>query len=518
MELMKNQVAVYKRENEAFTQMTLDEDYNVPDSCEDVGRLIQYQGRIQIEDVKVSESRVFITGILCFKILFAIDQEPNFMESLEGSVPFEESMNVKGISTGEKICLRWDLEDLNIQLIHSRKMNIRALAAFTAIQELEKELSFTSDLRKEGVSQKKEKIQVLGLHVHNRDTIRIRDTFVLSSNKPNIDKLVWDSMDVRGVHVRTEEGRILVKGEVFAFFLYEDDTESNALQWLEYSLPFQKEIVCEGCTQDMIPEMDITIINTSLTVKPDSDGEERCIQVDLLMESDLKVYKEKEIELLLDVYHPTCHLVPEMEMIHAERLLIKNYAKCRIQERVSIDQNTGRILQICHSEGVVRIEESRMIENGILVDGFVQIQILYVTGIDEMPFYSVETMVPFSVKVEAPGIDETCKWYLHGELEQLSTTMSDGSAIDVKAFINLNALVLSNQSVENIVNVETKEWDSDHYKKIPGIVGYVVQPKDTLWDIAKRFCTTVDQIKSVNQLKEDTISPNDILILVKEVC
>lgn len=517
MELMKNHVAVYKRENEAFTQMTVDEDYNVPDHCEDVGRLIQHQGRVQIEDVKVSESRVFITGTLCFKVLFAVDQEPNLMASLEGSVPFEESMNVKGISSGEKICLRWDLEDLNIQLIHSRKMNIRALVAFTAVQEVEKEISFTSDLRKNGVSQKKEKIQVLGLHVHNRDTIRIRDTFVLSSNKPNIDKLVWDSLDVRGIHVRMEEGRTIVKGEVFAFFLYEDDTESDALQWLEYSLPFQKELICEGCTQDMIPEMDITVINTSLTVKPDSDGEERMIQVDLLMESDLKVYKEEQIDLLLDIYHPSCRLVPEMESVLAERLLIKNYAKCRIQERVTIDHNTGRILQICHSEGVVRIEESRMIEHGIQVEGFVQIQVLYVTGMDEMPFYSVETMVPFSVKVEAPGIDEACRWYLHGELEQLSTTMSDGSAIDVKAFINLNALVLRSQTVENIVNVGMEELDVDYYKKIPGIVGYVVQPNDTLWDIAKRFCTTVDQIKMVNQLNDDKIKPNDILILLKEV-
>lgn len=517
MELMKNHVLLYQRENEAFSQMTLDEDFNVPDSCQDVGRLVQYSGRVQIDEVKVSESRVFISGMLCFKVLFAIDQEPGSMDHLEGSVPLEESINLRGISTGDKICLKWDVEDLSIQLIHSRKINIRALLAFTVVQEQEKELPLTTDLRTEGVSQKKESIGVLRLHLHNRDTIRIRDTFILSSNKPDINEIIWDSLDIRGIDIRTEEGRTIVKGEVFAFLLYEDNSDSDTLQWLEYSLPFQKELPCEGCTQEMIPELDLTLLSTSLNVKPDSDGEERLIQVDILMESDLKVYKEETMELLQDVYHPSYEMIPVVETVNVEQLLVKNYAKCRIQDRVSIEDGTGRILQICHSDGTVRIEESHAVEKGIQVEGYVQIHILYITGIDDMPFYSAEAAVPFSMLIEAPGMDEDCKWYLHSDLEQLSTTMADGSEIEIKALINLNALVLRNKKLNNIASVNVQELDMEKIKKMPGIVGYVVQPGDTLWNIAKRFYTSVEMIKSVNHLTSDSIQPKDTLILLKNV-
>lgn len=517
MELMKHHVLVYQRENEAFSQMTVDEDFNVPDSCEDVGRLVQYQGRVLIDEVKVSDSRVFVTGHLAFKLLYAVDQAPGQIQSLEGSVPIEESMNIRGIAAGDKICLKWEIEDISILLIHSRKINVRALLAFTAFKELEKELPLTTDLRKDGVSQQKETIQVLGLHQHNRDTIRIRDTFTLSSNKPDVDKIIWESMDVRGVDVRTEEGKVLVKGEIFAFLLYEDNTDSDALQWLEYALPFQKEISCEKCTQEMIPEMDLTIINTTLTVKPDADGEERLIQVDLLMESDLKVYQESCIELLKDVYHPSCELLPERECVVTEQLLVKNYAKCRIQEKVQLEDGGGRILQICHSDGTVHIEESRMQQNGIMVDGYVQIQILYVTGVDEMPFYQAETMVPFSMLIEAPGLSEDCVWYLRGDLEQLSTTMADGSAIDVKALVSLGALVLRKKELVNIHHVEVCELDMEAIKKMPGMIGYVVQQGDTLWSLAKRFYTTVDSIKEVNQLTGEEIYPDDKVIILKEV-
>lgn len=517
MELMKKHFQVYKREHEATTQMTLDEDFNVMDQCADVGRVIQYDGRVQIDEVKVSESRVFINGTLCFKVLYAVDGAPGCVEHLEGSVPFEESLNMKGISTGDKICLKWDVEDLSIQLIHSRKLNIRALISFVAAAELEKEMMLTTELRMNGISEKKESVEVLSLHLHNRDTLRIRDTFLLSSNKPDIRELVWDALDVRGIDVRMERDKTVVKGEMFAFLLYKDNTDSETLQWLEYALPFQKELPCESSTEQMIPELDMTLLNASLTVKPDADGEERLIQVDILLESDLRIYKEETQEILLDVYQPSCELIPNRENISIEQLLIKNYAKYRIQEKVLLEAHDGRILQICHSDGTVHIEESQPVEKGIQVEGYLQVDMLYITGIDEMPFYSTETMVPFSMTIEAPGIDEHCKWYLHSDLEQLSTTMSDGNAIEIKALINLNAMVLREKEISNIVSVEERELDYEKMKKMPGIVGYVVQPGDTLWDIAKRFYTSVEMIKEVNHLPGDEVKAKDRLILLKDV-
>ncbi len=517
MELMKNHMRVLKREKETTSQFTMEEDFNVPDQKPDVGRLIQYDGKIKIEEVKISDARVHITGVLKFQILYAIDRETGKIDCLEGQIPLHEIMNLDGISTGDKICLKWEIEDLDIQIIHSRKLNIRSLVTFLALQEKEENMVMPIDLREEGVSLKKENRKVLGLHVHNRDTIRIREEYALSSNKPDIQAILWDSVDVRGVDVRAEDGKAVIKGEIFAFVLYEDENDSDTLQWLEFSIPFQKELHCDGCRQNMIPDLDLTVLSSDLTVKPDADGEERIILTDVVLESDLKVYYEENHDILLDVYHPSRDYVPSYRPECLEQLLVKNYAKCKIQERVSISDRTGRILQICHSDGSVHIEDSQRTDEGIAIEGFVRIRILYITGQDDMPFYSTETNVPFSMVVEAPGIDDQCKWYLHTDLEQLSTTMVDGLEIEVKALINLNALVLRQNHMNIMTDLEVREPDWDKMKRMPGIVGYVVKQGDTLWDIAKRFYTSVDMIMAVNGLTSDEIHPKDTLILVKNV-
>ena len=48
-------------------------------------------------------------------------------------------------------------------------------------------------------------------------------------------------------------------------------------------------------------------------------------------------------------------------------------------------------------------------------------------------------------------------------------------------------------------------------------MGYIVQPGDSLWKIAKKFHTTVDNIKETNGLTEDEIRPGDKLVLIKEI-
>ena len=48
MELIKKKVRMLKRKCEAVSQITFDEDLNVPDVKPDIGRMIQKKGDIQI--------------------------------------------------------------------------------------------------------------------------------------------------------------------------------------------------------------------------------------------------------------------------------------------------------------------------------------------------------------------------------------------------------------------------------------------------------------------------------------
>ena len=58
-----------------------------------------------------------------------------------------------------------------------------------------------------------------------------------------------------------------------------------------------------------------------------------------------------------------------------------------------------------------KVDKTKIVENGILVEGVVQIKVLYIVGNDDMPFYSMEAMIPFSHVIEAKGVNENCIYF-----------------------------------------------------------------------------------------------------------
>ena len=516
LELKKESVQMLRIKSKAASQVTFDVDYNVPDASADIGRIIQNKGQVSMDEVRLSEGKAFLKGYLNVDLLYVSDGDGKVC-SLSAKLSFDESMNLEGIAGGDKLCLKWEMEDLNVQMIHSRKLNIKAILTFHAVVDDMAAVQIPVGLEDESVSVKKETVHLMSLCVHKKDTLRIKDDINLASNRPNIENLLWYTTELRGIDLRPEENVVKAKGELSVFVLYTGGEKEALPQWLEYSLSFQGEVECSGCSENLIPNIEISVVHQGIEVKPDADGEERVLQADVVLELNMKMYREEEHEILLDVYSPLKECVPQGKEEILESLLVRNFSKCRLTDRVEVKETQGKVLQLCHSSGKVKVEKTRITEKGIEAEGILLLKILYIIGNDDMPFYSMEAAIPFNYVIEAKGIKKDCTYFLQTDLEQLSTTMVGSNEIEVKAAIGLNVLVMRQWKTMILDQVEEKPLDAKKIQDMPGITVYIVKPKDTLWDIAKKFYTTVEEIRTVNDLKESEIKEGQPLLLIKQV-
>lgn len=518
MEILKNILHMVKTKSDAVSQITFDEDVNVPDSKPDVGRMIQKKGEVSVEEVQIAEGQARIMGKLTFFLLYVEDGGEGRVHSLQGNLPINEILRLEGLQSGDKVRLKWEIEDLSLHLMNTRKLNVKAVVTFQASVDAGFEIPLPLGVREEdSVSVKTRPVTVLEMSMSKKDSLRIRKEILVASNKPNVHAILWKDAEIRGLELRAEEGRVTARGELFVFVLYEGEDEANPLQWIENAIPFTGEIECSGCTGEMIPNIEVAVAQTELEVKPDSDGEERIVQADVVLDMDILLYSQREYRQLLDVYTPRKECVLQRTPETLEELLVRNFAKCRVAERLKTREPEGKILQICHSDGSVKLDEARIVQDGIQVQGVVQVRVLYIISNDEMPFYSMESAIPFSHTIEAPGISPDCVFYLRSGLEQLSTTMADSNEIEAKAVVNLNAMVLRREQTEIIRGIEERELDMEKFQSMPGIVCYIVQQGDTLWDIAKEFYTTAEDIREMNQMKDDALRTGQRLLVVKKV-
>lgn len=518
MELLKKKIHMNRLKCRGVSQISLEEDFNVPDSKPDVGAIVEASGEVKMEDIKVGTGQVTAKGVLSIHVLYIAETRERSVSHMESTVPFEETIRLEDAETGDNVRIKWNVEDLDVSVINSRKLSGKAVLLLAAcIEESKETMAATGIPLAEKISMKMKQVDLLQLRVQKKDILRVKKEISLPSNKPNIQEILWNDVQLRGVQIRLLDGKIEVRGELQVFFLYEPQEENSAAQWVEATQPFQEQLECSECLQNLLSDVEVTMGKCSLEVRTDADGEERMVQVDLVLDLDIKLYEEESTQILEDVHTPGRQLIPVVQEEICESLLMKNVASCKAVSNVKMESSQPRMLQVCHSKGEVKIDEIMVTEEGIRAEGAVAVSILYITADDTKPFAVLHGIIPFQQKIEAEGMDGSCKYSLHGDLEQLSVSMLDSEEIEMKANINLSAFVVRESPIACIQEIEEKELDWKRIQELPSMTGYLVQPGDTLWEIAKQYDTTMETIQEMSGLETTEIKPGDCLFIVKMV-
>lgn len=518
MDLKKKYIHMNKEKGKAASQITLDDDFNVPDSKPDLIRVIQDKGDIKIDETTITQGHVWLKGTLQFSVLYRSDQEEKKVNCLNGEIPFQESLAIDHADEYDTAKIRWEIEDLSISVINTRKLSVKALVMLSSsIEEVFDEEVVVGAERDEGVEVLEKDVTTLQLLIAKKDMYRFKEEIVLPSNKPNIREVLWKSVQLRGVENRMMENQILIKGEALVFALYLGEEEEERLQWMETALPFQGVIDCAGSTEDMIHDVSYDTASVELEPKPDYDGEERMLHLEIVLDLDIHIYQEERTRMLEDLYAVNCKLNPQYEDAVFENLLIKNFSKCRVSDRLTLEQNQEGILQICASEGTVAVDQIEVVNDGINVEGTLNIQLLYITADDKMPVASIKSMLPFHHMIEVPGISADSRYKLDACLEQLTTIMLDSTQVEVKAVIDLDCIVFGKQPMNKLVDVSEEPLDMGALQESPGIIGYIARSGDRLWDIAKENYTTISNIKETNQLTDNQLREGDKILIIKTI-
>jgi hypothetical protein len=518
VELIKKNIHMNKLKCKSSLQLTLDDDFNVPDIKPDIARIIQEQGEVRIHDMKVTNNRILLKGALGFNVLYLSDQEQKPVHNIKGEIPFDEVVNMELSCADDNPVVKWEMEDLSTGIINSRKLSVKSIVRLNvSIEELYDEETAVKVEGPEDVQYISKKIEITDIAIDKKDTFRIKDEIVLPANKGNISELLYSDIQLNNVEVRLLDDKFSIKGELPVFLLYSSVDEENPLEYYETEIPFNQIIDCTGCNEDMIEDITFRILSKNLEIKPDEDGEERTFELEVILEMDIKAYETEEPEILCDLYCTSKEIKPIFKDACYENLVIKNNGKYRISDRIKVPENQPRIMQICHGQGIIKVDDIIPKEMDLAVEGAIEVLILYISEDDNLPMNCLKGVIPFSEVIEVKGMKPDSTFYIKPNIDQLSLMMLDGEEIEVKVSICLNTIVFDKIMEPIITDVEISDIDMDKLQAMPGIIGYVVKPDDTLWKIAKKYYTTVDSIMSINDMENERIAEGDKLIIMKKV-
>lgn len=513
MELERQNVRLNCVEKKYEKSKTLDEDLNVPDSKGDINKVVCSTFEAVIENMKANDNKEAIKGYIEFDILY-LNYDNGALEHLEGKYPFEESFDLgegfNPVSTKGRV----EVEDFTVRLINSRKVNIKALLNLCCYGDEVAEEEIVVGVQDDNVLVQTGNMVFAQIKADGEDSYRIKENIDLPKNKPNINRLIWSDMRLKSRETRLLEDGIYMKGDLGVFVVYEPEGE-EMIQWYESSVPVEGKIEVSGVNEDMFSMVCMSLQERHIEVKPDYDGEERVISLEGMIKIDLKAYSEEEIPVLWDMYSTNHQMEIVTEDKDFQQLVMKNCLKAKGYNKVKLSDVDAKPLQICYAFGDAHLENTVPCEEGLRVEGYVNATIIYVSADDANPIASFDCGVPFSQIVNMDLENVKQEYVVNVNVDQVSASMMGGDEIEVRAYVGIELLMMKVLTKRFIKEANMTPISAKELSDFPGIIGYIANCEETLWDIAKRYKVTEEGIRKLNSVSGDTVRKGDKLLIVR---
>ena len=516
MELEKNYIHKNEVIATAYVQTTVEDDYNLPDYKPDMMKLIDAKGQVELEETRVGSQSVFVQGKLQFFVLYRGESSERGISSLRGEIPFREKINLDGVEELDPVTVKTNVADMGISVINSRKISLRGVLEFTAESKVISDIELPTDVEDDADCEiKKSTRQLLQLLENKRDILRIRQEVSLPKEKPTGSELIWDVVNFEGENMRLVSEGVEISGMAHLCILYQG-MEDVPFAWYETTVPVSGILPCQMCASADHYQVKLCGVRPAVQLLEDEDGELRNIALELDLETELSLWKEEEMDFIEDMYSLSRELRTDRSEEQLEQVLIKNSAKIKVSGEMALGELTDA-MYLCAGSSSVKIRRMQITEDGVEVQGDMHVEVLCLTTDDDIPVSAAGEVFPFTQVLEAEGIDENSRIDLDAGTEQLQVMLSDAHRAEVRGEVQLNMMVFARKSVQVICSVEEEEPDYRKLQESPGMIGYIVKAGDSLWNIAKEYHTTVEDLRRTNELETDLLQPGQKLLLVKHV-
>lgn len=514
MELLKKNVRLSCIQKKMKKMKTVDEDVNLSETKCDISKIICSTYDVMIEGIKTTEEKEAVRGYIEYDILY-LCQDSGKLEHLNGKSFFEENFETDNTISLSNVRVTADVEDFTVKIINSRKVNIKALLEIVCTGDDIVENDIVVDTEGENVLTRKENMCFSQIKANCDDVIRIKEDVELPKNKPNVQRMIFSDVRIKSRESRVIEDGIYVKGDIGVFVIYESDQESQMNEWYETALPFEGKIEINGVNEDMFSFIMIRLVEPSVTLKPDYDGEERVFGIEGIIQVSMKIYSEEEENVVWDMYSTCSHTSIECENRGFQQMVLKNSLKARGYNKYQINGVQEKPLQICYSYGNAHIENAEIKENELVINGYADITVIYIAVDDASPMSSFKCQVPFAQTVALNTDANKIEYILDACIDQINASMTGGDEIEVRVFVGIDILIMNIVEKEFITDATMTPMTGKELSSFPGIIGYIATSEETLWDIAKRYKTTTEKIKKVNKWNSDIVKRGDKLLITR---
>ena len=505
IELITRNIGTSEIYYDNFVEQGVDCDVTLPDYCPDIMRIIKCTVSTSITGSKLIGDRATADGNAKIRIIYT--DEKNKVFCYDQDYPFSKYAELNSALDDAFLSCSTKTEYVNCRAVSKRRIDVHGAFSIRFRVMGSKSKTLISDAVGEGIQLKRKALDIDDVIAVTTQVFEIPQVENVGDNNAGIGKI----LDVFASPILHEskiiKGKILVKGELAVRVLYCSDIGNNETCTLSANIPFNEIVEAAAVTDECKVDIKMHVSRITAEPKTDNDGEYRYMNINAEVTAQVTAYMKQSIKIITDAYST------EQEVNTTYTPMDFQCLKSTINESIVCKQNldvSSMKPQKLYAFSVSAPESrSRAEDDRIIISGKVPVNLIVIDSEGIPVLCEREAEFEFSKAVDDAG-SACC--VPHVSLGGCFANLTSDGKVDFKAELFLNTTVTKNIREKALTSLDIEEGKNKKEKK-PSVVIYFCSGGESVWDIARRYNTTVEEIMQENDLGADYLENKRMLLI-----
>lgn len=490
---------------DTVAEQLTDVDLTLPDYCPDIEKILKCSLTPKIQSKTLSGGQLQVEGFCVVNVLY-VERAKKSIRCCEQTVNFSQSFSLKETPENPVIITKTKSEYINCRALSPRRLVMHGAFSLYAKVICSSETKIFAPETDKALETNVLNVKCVNLVSLCQEQFSISEE-VSVGDKPPVEAVLHSAVSVNITDNKAVTGKLMINGEINLKMLYITDVENGETAKLDYILPFNQIIDCEGIDENTVNCLNCEIMSYEIRLKNDVMSEKPSVLLDLKLCITEEGYALRNENIIVDAYsveYQTRPLFDNLPVIGEITCINDNHI-----EKSSVGISDGKISKIINIYSDNINSESCFEEGMLKTSGKINVCILALNE-DNLPVF-IERTIDYSNKTTA---ESDCNNILSVQprVASISYRLADDNNIELRCEIKTQIIAVNKMIVRSVQEVEVYE-DKPIKPDNCALTLYFAEKGETLWDIAKAHNTKLDMLLEENSVEKQIVEAPCMLLI-----
>lgn len=481
-----------------------DLDVHLPEYYPDVRRILKCTVRPNILSVSAGTDRVTAEGSGVMRILYAAEE--NRVVAFEQTFPFSRSTPFRCDDPNAAVTAYAQTDFVNCRATGQRRAGVHGVISvrFHAVGLSETQLVVGTD--EDALQLRTRSVSTRSLQAAAERSFAMSEVVEVGADDPPIGQILRSDAAVRIDAVKAVKDKLLIKGELSTETLYAPEGSDEWVRF-RHTMPVSQIVEAQGVAEDNLQDVTLRVASLETTPKADGSGETRLLEIAVRLSAGVRSFGTVQADAVRDAYSTQGVLQPQYGDVtlrtsaeqFSETVTVKQTFELSAQEASQLlDVSYDRVQTTFRMDGDTAVVDCAVPLGFLSLDE--QGASMYTEKQAEFACRKILTEKPESALCDPLVQIVGCKGML----------TSNGS-VEVRLEALFSGTVYAVTTERLLLSASVADTQDEQPRAAMTI--YFSDAGESVWEIARRYGTTVAAVQEENGLSDETVPEKRMLVI-----